>query len=43
MIKIYKIVILTVVLYRCETWSHTEGGTLATCLRDKDAEQDTCA
>jgi len=38
----YKIKIPTV-LYRHETWSHTEGGTKATCLRDKDAEQDTWA
>jgi hypothetical protein len=26
-IKIYKTVILPVVLYGCETWSHFEGGT----------------
>jgi hypothetical protein len=37
--KIYRIIILSVVLYGSVTWSHTEGRTLAEGVREEGAEE----
>jgi hypothetical protein len=39
-IRIYRIIILPAVLYRCETWSHIEGGRKAEGFQEQGAEED---